>query len=502
MFCAISGQTPEEPVVSKGGHLFEKRLISKHLQEDGKCPVTGETLTAEDLTPLVTNPAVKPRPPAAASIPGLLTVFQNEWDAVMLEQHSLREQLNSVRQELSQALYQHDAACRVIARLKEERDLARTALANAQLTPAGPEVGTKRPAEDTPEEPAKKAKAQGITAEVVAAMTTLSKELSKSRKKRQAPPTLATPDEIEKYTCITSQPLHKTAKQGITCVDVHPGNKDVVATSGVDGNVVVFNRKEGKITSTITGHTKKVTGVQFVKDSEVLVSCSADKSARIWKQTDDGATYDMVKKISEHSAEITAISVHPTSKYFITASADKTWCFYDIETALCLTQVANSTVLEGFTCATFHPDGLILGTGTHENLVRIWDVKSQENVAKFEGHKSLITSMSFSENGYHLATAAADGVKLWDLRKPKNFRNLAPYPQGVMTTAVKFDTSGQYLAVGGSDARIYGVKQDWNVVQTFSDLPKSVTYTLFGDDAKSLYVTSMDHNLRVYGGEE
>lgn len=36
-----------------------------------------------------------------------------------------------------------------------------------------------------------------------------------------------------------------------------------------------------------------------------------------------------------------------------------------------------------------------------------------QNVAKFEGHKGPVTSLSFSENGYYLATAAGDGVKLW-----------------------------------------------------------------------------------------
>ena len=36
-----------------------------------------------------------------------------------------------------------------------------------------------------------------------------------------------------------------------------------------------------------------------------------------------------------------------------------------------------------------------------------------QNVAKFEGHKGPVTGLSFSENGYFLATAAADGVKLW-----------------------------------------------------------------------------------------
>ncbi|KAK1575263.1 hypothetical protein Q3G72_003927 [Acer saccharum] len=34
-----------------------------------------------------------------------------------------------------------------------------------------------------------------------------------------------------------------------------------------------------------------------------------------------------------------------------------------------------------------------------------------------------VTAISFSENGYYLATAASDGVKLWDLRKLKNFRS-------------------------------------------------------------------------------
>lgn len=33
MFCALSGEVPQEPVVStKSGHVFEKRLIVQHVE--------------------------------------------------------------------------------------------------------------------------------------------------------------------------------------------------------------------------------------------------------------------------------------------------------------------------------------------------------------------------------------------------------------------------------------------------------------------------------------
>lgn len=115
------------------GNVFEKRLIESYILENGKDPVTGEDLTLEDLVELKTPRIVRPRPPTLTSIPSLLSVFQNEWDAMALETYNLQQSLKQTRQELSTALYQHDAAIRVIARLSRERDEARDALSRITI---------------------------------------------------------------------------------------------------------------------------------------------------------------------------------------------------------------------------------------------------------------------------------------------------------------------------------------------------------------------------------
>lgn len=90
--------------------------------------MTNEDLKIEDLVELQSPKVVRPRPPTLTSIPSLLSVLQNEWDALALEHYRLKQTLTQTRQELSTALYQHDAAVRVIARLSRERDEARDAL--------------------------------------------------------------------------------------------------------------------------------------------------------------------------------------------------------------------------------------------------------------------------------------------------------------------------------------------------------------------------------------
>ncbi|GLT76614.1 hypothetical protein SLA2020_482660 [Shorea laevis] len=516
MNCSISGEVPEEPVMSnKSGLLFEKRLIERYISDYGKCPVTGEPLTVDDIVPIKTSKIVKPRSLTAASIPGMLGMFQNEWDALMLSNFALEQQLHTARQELSHALYQHDAACRVIARLRRERDEARSILAQAERQlpfPASTATANvsalsngNRVAEDEHLGPDAKRMRLGISPSVIAELSECNTELSQQRKKRQISPTLVSVEDLERYTQLHSHPLHKTTKAGITSIDINL-SKDIIATGGIDSNAVLLHRTSGQILSTLSGHSKKVTSVKFVAQNDLFLSGSADKTVRVWQESENG-NYECRHILKDHTAGVQAVTVHATNNYFVTASLDSTWCFYDLSSGSCLAQVAHPSDSQGYSSAAFHPDGLILGTGTSDAVVRIWDVKSQNNVANFDGHTGAVTAISFSENGYFLATAAHDGVKLWDLRKLKNFRSFELYDSNTPTNSVDFDHSGCYLAISGSDIRVYQVgtvKTEWNCLKTLPDLSGTgkVTSVKFGPDAKYLAVGSMDHNLRIFGPSE
>lgn len=50
----VSGELAIEPVVSKvSGHIYESRLIKKVIIETSKDPITGQSLSEDDLIPIV-----------------------------------------------------------------------------------------------------------------------------------------------------------------------------------------------------------------------------------------------------------------------------------------------------------------------------------------------------------------------------------------------------------------------------------------------------------------
>lgn len=147
-------------------------------------------------------------------------------------------------------------------------------------------------------------------------------------------------------------------------------------------------------------------------------------------------------------------------------------------------------------------------------MIKVWDLKESNNVADFPGHSGRINAIAFSENGttpasrtsdahsfsrsgYYLATAAEDAsIKLWDLRKLKNFKTISLDDRYEVRDLV-FDQSGMYLGVAGTDVRVYQAKQ-WDLIQVFNDHTALATGIRFGSNANYLASVSTDRSLKLY----
>lgn len=276
-------------------------------------------------------------------------------------------------------------------------------------------------------------------------------------------------------------------------LDIHVSNTSKILTGGADRCATVFNKDTEQVVAILKGHTKKVTKVLYHPDEELVVTASPDQTIRVWNVP----TSQTALLLRFHDGPVTGLSLHPTGDFVLSTSEDQHWAFSDIRAGRLLTKVSDTNNAP-LTTAQFHPDGLIFGTGTDDSLVKIWDLKEQSNVANFPGHYGAITSISFSENGYYLATAADDAcVKLWDLRKLKNFKTLQ-LEEGYQIKDLCFDQSGTYLAIAGTDVRLYLCKQ-WQELKVFNDHTAAATGVGFGKHGHYLASTSMDRTLKLYG---
>ncbi|KAF2190226.1 Prp19-domain-containing protein [Zopfia rhizophila CBS 207.26] len=472
MFCAISGEAPQVPVASrKSGNVFEKRLIEAHIAEHHTDPVTGEDLSTEDLIELKSPRVVKPRPPTLTSIPSLLAAFQTEWDAVALETFTLKQQLAQTRQELSTALYQNDAATRVIARLARERDEARDAL--SKVTVSGGAMGNGD---------AMQVDSQELPEALAIKVDETQQQLFTTRRKRPIPDGWATGEVLESLDTINST---DSLYPGSAAVSVdEPG--DLALFGGADGVAGVFSISQQQVVHVLKCGSP-VTATAWWGSRAVVATASG-----VVKVFENG---DEVAQLGSHAGAITALSLHPSGAILASTGVDKSFIFYDLSSMKIASQIYTDSEI---TCGAFHVDGHLFATGSPDGEIRIFDVKSGAKAVSLEAGGPL-HGISFSENGTWFATLekGSTSVSVWDLRKQAAIKVL---DIGSAIDSIHWDYTGQFLATAGSGC--VTVQQYTKASKSWSEpLRKAVPArdVAWGTNAASLVVLTPDGGLNILG---
>ncbi|EMR10320.1 hypothetical protein PNEG_01576 [Pneumocystis murina B123] len=476
MFCALSGESIDIGVVSKkSGNVYEKRLIEAYIQENEKDPVTGEPLTLDDLVELKTSKTIRGRPPQATSIPSLLAIFQNEWDSLALETYNLKQQLNQARQELSTALYQHDAACRVIARLLKERDEAREALKKIKISLEFPGTSiTNNEQMDVD--------AQALPEHVIQKIDETQKTLSSNRRKRKIPADWTTVEQIQQFKLSKSISPFKSKITSIAITDL--GNMILVTCKNT---LKIYYVTDEKPAYSLKSPGGEITCGLWI--GELPAIAKSDGTIHIYTSLDDND-----KKISTHESKVISLALHPSNDLLASATIDGEWALHDLQSDQTIAKYRENTE---FTCAKFHPDGYLFACGTIDGLIKIYNVKTGKNVANFDSHKGSITSLCFSENGYWLSVSSAQDsrVHIWDLRNNTQTQFLQATDS---ILSLNWDYTGQYLAIGSPKTiTLWSYSKSTKSWTKLQDIQNPVSHLLWGSRAATLFVAN-DTNLTTF----
>ena len=82
--------------------------------------------------------------------------------------------------------------------------------------------------------------------------------------------------EVQSYTA------HKTTHPTVHALAQHVSHPDQVLSGGADGQVLLYDVAESKITRRFTGHTKSVNALLWHPERELVISASDDKTVRMW----------------------------------------------------------------------------------------------------------------------------------------------------------------------------------------------------------------------------
>jgi len=442
--CALTGENDiADPVVTPSGYVCSRKfLLNALLENKGKDPfVTSSEVDLDesqlvDLKQAAEAPLTIPTT-SGSSVSSLLTQLQNEYHGVLMELFSTKRSLQQTKQELSTALYQNDAAVRVIARLAMERDEARSQLQQQVTTAPAAAPSKKRARVEDDDNNNTKSDDNKLDDSHIESLVQTWQHLSAGRK------AMKKATAVVDYTTLTPDAKNNTMVDCDQLIGAGKGNFWALLSSA--NNAVTVQPSNISIKLSGSSPPKSVHMMELKPEGEndatwMIATITDDGQLQVYTHDHTDGQISSTEKLSD---DVVSVQIHPGGQYLLLTSKDGAVTIVKSSTAETLATF--SVVTEAnVSCAQLHPDGLIHAMGTNDGKVLLWDVKSQTLASTLEipQKDATVTSIIFSENGYHLLTCTdANQCIVWDLRKQKMLHTV----DDVMMAS--FDPSGKYTAL-------------------------------------------------------
>ncbi|MEZ4664243.1 MAG: BTAD domain-containing putative transcriptional regulator [Caldilineaceae bacterium] len=265
----------------------------------------------------------------------------------------------------------------------------------------------------------------------------------------------------------------------LECIAFHPDGQSI-AVNERDYSIRLWEVANGRIRRSFRGHTNTIHALSFSPDGQRLASGGWDKNIRFWDVEQGHALYMLqgynndIKSIAigNYACAPGASSANTAREngsssghqYLANGNSDHVIYLWDLERG------AHVQTLRGHTgpvnATAFHPNGMLLASGSADRTVRLWQIDAQQSVLRqtLHGHAAEITSVAFSPQGLCFASAGVDQtIRLWETQTGRSQWILRGHTSQVNTLAFGAAASAppQLLVSGDDDSNLY----IWEIMQ-------------------------------------
>lgn len=201
----------------------------------------------------------------------------------------------------------------------------------------------------------------------------------------------------------------------------------------------------------LQGHKNAVVDLQWSDDSRHIYSASADASASMW----DVSELRRVRRYTEHQSFVNSCSLSRTSQLLLSGSDDKTAKIWDSRTKKSTHTFEHKYQV---TAVCWSQDGEQIFTGSIDNKIRVWDVRKNLVTLKLTSHRDTVTGLKLSPDGSYLLSNSMDNtLQISDVRPfvsgNRCVKVFSPVVHGVDQNLLKCSWSpdGSKISAGSAD---------------------------------------------------
>jgi dipeptidyl aminopeptidase/acylaminoacyl peptidase len=155
-------------------------------------------------------------------------------------------------------------------------------------------------------------------------------------------------------------------------------------------------------------------------------------------------------------------------------------------------------VPQGVTSVAWSPDGQHLATASADGTARIWEVASGRLLTTLEGHQRAVQAVAFSPDGQRLVTASADGTaRIWEVASGRLLTALQGHTAEV--DSVQFSSDGTRVATASRDktAKVWDAQQG-RLLASLAGHTDWVMSVAFSPDGTRVVTASADKTAKVW----